>query len=238
MKKIITALCTVLLLLSLSACTIYKPAEPERTITVSGTGSVTVRPDIVSLTYTIKNQGWWIETAVTNNATATTNVIAALKDCGISESDIQTCDYRITQASSNTNGIDILNGNYIVSNTIVVFFHDISNVGKTIDTVANRIGRNSTTLGISSFEYIVSDKTSALRQARTLAIQNAQDAANLLAGASGCKVSEVKAINENYSSTSSTRYMKAAYMEDSVTTPIEAGTVSITSSVTITYSLE
>lgn len=230
MKKIITALCTVLLLLSLSACTIYKPAEPERTITVSGTGSVSVTPDIVSLTFIVKTSEWNVSYAAEKNAANTANVIASLKEAGINSADISTYDYRITQDNSNAYA-----GKYTITNSINVLVRDINETGKIIDAaVKNNIGAN----GITDFEYLVSDKTSALRQARTLAIQNAQDAANLLAGASGCKVSEVKAINENYSSTSSTRYMKAAYMEDSVTTPIEAGTVSITSSVTITYSLE
>lgn len=236
--KTVSAICAALILVS---CTVNKPADPVRTITVSATGSVSVNPDQVSLIYSIKTQSWWIETAVTNNATATTNVIEALKSCGLDEKDICTYDYRITQARSNSNGNDILNGNYLVSNTISVIIRDVSNVGKVIDTVAAKVGRNSTFLGLSSFEYKVSDTTTAKRQARTLAIQNAQDAASLLAGASGCKVDSVMEIREDYITSSSNLqakyFSRASDSVSSPTTPITEGTVTVTSNVTVTYSL-
>ncbi len=239
LKKITKALSLICTGLVFVSCTVNKPAEPVRTITVSGTGSVSVNPDQVSLIYSIRTQNWWIETAVANNANATANVIQALSDCGITGKDISTYDYRITQAHTNNNGNDILNGNYLVSNTISVIIRDISNVGKIIDTVAAKVGRNSTFLGLSSFEYQVSDTTSATRQARTLAIQNAQDAASLLAGASGCKVDSVMEIREDYTSTSSNlrAYKMKEVFADNATTPISEGTVTVTSNVTVTYSL-
>lgn len=235
--KLLSLICAGLIFVS---CTVNKPAETKRTITVSGSGSVSVKPDQVSLIYTVKTQSWWIETAVANNAQATTAVIDALREMGLSDSDIATYDYRISQARSNNGGTDILNGNYVVSNTISVIIRDITNVGKMIDTVANRVGRNSTFLGLSSFEYHVSDTTSAMRQARTLAIQNAQDAASLLAGASGCKVDSVLEIREDYTTTGSNmRFMAKAEMADAtgVTTPITEGSVQVTSNVTVTYSI-
>lgn len=239
-KKIVKSLLLICAGLIFVSCTVNKPAETVRTITVSGSGSVSVKPDQVSLIYSIKTQSWWIETAVANNAQATTNVISALKDMGLDDTDIATYDYRISQGRSNSNGTDILNGNYVVSNTISVIIRDISNVGKIIDTVANRVGRNATFLGLSSFEYQVSDTTSAMRQARTLAIQNAQDAASLLAGASGCKVDSVMEIREDYTTTSSNmRFMAKAEMADTagVSTPITEGSVQVTSNVTVTYSI-
>lgn len=237
-KKIVKSLSLICAGLILSSCTINKPQETVRTITVSGSGSVAVKPDYVSLNYTVKTQNWWIETAVANNATATTNVITALKDSGLDEKDITTYDYRISQIHGNQ---DSLNGNYVVSNTISVIIRDITNVGTIIDTVANRVGRNSTFLGLSSFEYQVSDTTSAMRQARTLAIQNAHDAASLLAGASGCKVDSVMEIREDYTSTSSNlkvkNFSRASDTVSSPTTPITDGTVTITSNVTVTYTI-
>ena len=108
---------------------------------------------------------------------------------------------------------------------------------KVIDAaVKNNTGAN----GITSFEYLVSDKATALREARTLAIKNAQDAASLLAGASGCKVNGVLEIREDYTSASRSNDMmfKAVSMEaGSTPTPIVEGNVTITSNVTIKYEL-
>ena len=110
--------------------------------------------------------------------------------------------------------------------------------GKVIDAaVKNNTGAN----GVTSFEYLVSDKATALREARTLAIKNAQDAAALLAGASGCKVNSVLEIREDYTSAGRSNDMmfKAVSMDaaGALPTPILEGNVTITSNVTVKYEL-
>ena len=172
-------------------------------------------------------------TATASNAINTANTIAAIKDAGIPESDISTYDYSITQDNSHTYA-----GEYTVRNSIAVVIRNIELTGKVIDAaVKNNTGAN----GITSFEYLVSDKATALREARTLAIKNAQDAASLLAGASGCKVNGVLEIREDYTSAGRANDMmfKAVSMEASggTPTPIVEGNVTITSNVTIKYEL-
>ena len=86
---------------------------------------------------------------------------------------------------------------------------------------------------------MVSDRSTALRQARTMAIKDAQDAANLLAGASGCKVGNVLEISENYTSTSrNDGVVLAKAVKSNADTTIEPGKLDITSNVTIKYTIE
>ena len=220
----------------LSSCMIGRPAKeeaPVRSITVSGTGSVSVKPDMVSIKFIVKNTGWNCPQTAEKNAVNTTNTINAIKEAGIPESDISTYDYSITQDNSHTYA-----GEYTVRNTIAVLIRNIDLTGKVIDAaVKNNTGAN----GITSFEYLVSDKATALREARTLAIKNAQDAASLLAGASGCKVNGVLEIREDYTSAGRSNDMlfKAVSMEagSSTPTPIVEGNVTITSNVTVKYEL-
>ena len=91
--------------------------------------------------------------------------------------------------------------------------------------------------GLTGFTYLAEEDTSALRQARTQAIQNAQDAANLLAGASGAKVGTVLEITEGYSTVSQPK-LASTIASNSVATPIVEGTVTVESNVTVRYSLE
>ena len=219
----------------LSSCMIGRPAKeeaPVRSITVSGTGSVSVKPDMVSIKFIIKNTGSNCPQTAEKNAVNTTNTINAIKEAGIPESDISTYDYSITQDNSHTYA-----GEYTVRNTIAVLIRNIDLTGKVIDAaVKNNTGAN----GITSFEYLVSDKATALREARTLAIKNAQDAASLLAGASGCKVNGVLEIREDYTSAGRGNDMmfKAASMNGGSTpTPIVEGNITITSNVTVKYEL-
>lgn len=221
--------------LILSSCVIAKPSkndESKRTITVSGTGDVSVKPDLVSLKFLVKTTDWNVSKAVEKNAINSDYVFKALKDTGVDSSDISTADYQIYQDNSKD-----FPGQYTVKNTIAVIIRNTEITGKVIDAaVKTNTGAN----GLISFEYAVSDKTNAIRQARSLAIQNAQDAASLLAGASGCKVSNVINISENYTTSRSNNDMvfaKAALEDNSVSTNIEAGTVTISSNITVTYEL-
>ena len=220
----------------LSSCVLGRPANeeaPVRSITVSGTGSVSVKPDMVSMKFIVKSTGWNCPQTAERNAINTTNTINAIKEAGIPESDISTYDYSITQDNTHAYA-----GEYTVRNTIAVVIRNIDLTGKVIDAaVKNNTGAN----GITSFEYLVSDKATALREARTLAIKNAQDAASLLAGASGCKVNGVLEIREDYTSAGRGNEMmfKAVSMDSAsgVPTPIVEGNITITSNVTVKYEL-
>ena len=232
-KKIILASAAVSLALSLSSCTINRPAEAQRTITVSGSGSVSVYPDLVSVKFMVRTSGWNIAQTAERNAINTQNAIEAIKQAGVAEADIYTSDYKITQDNSQA-----YPGQYTVKNTISVIIRNPKITGTIIDAA---VKQNTGANGVTDFEYLVSDKSTALRQARTLAIKDAQDAANLLAGASGCKVGNVLEIYENYTSTSrndGVRLYAAKANDGTVTTPIEPGKMDISSNVTIKYNIE
>ena len=230
LKKISSILIIAGVLVLASSCTVNKPEEKVRTITVSGTGIVTLPADQLTVRFLVRTNEWNVNLAREKNAEITTKVIEKIKEAGVIESDITTVDYRITQDNSNT-----YPGKYTVINYVQVLIRDLDNAGNVIDNaVAN--GAN----GLTSFSYSATENPNSLREARTLAVQNAQDAAALIAGASGCKVADVLDIQEGYNPSSYTRASNSAMLKavgNSYTTPIEAGNVEITSTVTITFSL-
>ena len=215
-----------------SSCTINKakPAEQVRTITVTGTGVVTLPADQLTVRFLVRTSEWNVNYARDKNAETTTKVIAKIKEAGVLDNDITTVDYRITQDNSNS-----YPGKYTVVNYVQVLIRDIDNAGTVIDNaVAN--GAN----GLTSFSYSATENPNSVREARTLAVQNAQDAAALIAGASGCKIADVIDIQEGYNPSSYSRSTNSAMLKsagNSYTTPIEAGNVEVTSTVTITFSL-
>ena len=238
MKKSVKSILILILgTVLFSSCMIARPSKeeaPVRSVTVSGSGSVTVKPDMVSLKFVVRNTGWNCPQVAEKNAVNTTNTINAIKEAGISESDISTYDYSITQDNSHA-----YPGEYTARNTIAVIIRNIDITGSVIDAaVKSNTGAN----GITSFEYLCSDKTTALREARTLAIKNAQDAASLLAGASGCKVNSVLEIREDYTSVGRAndmlyKFAVAEASEGGTRTPIVEGNITITSNVTVKYEL-
>ena len=229
-KKITTLIIAAGVVIFASSCTVNKPEEKVRTITVSGTGIVTLPADQLTVRFLVRTSEWNVNLARDKNAEITTKVIEKIKEAGVLDADITTVDYRISQDNSNT-----YPGKYTVVNYVQVLIRDLSNAGNVIDNaVAN--GAN----GLTSFSYSATENPNSLREARTLAVQNAQDAATLIAGASGCKVADVLDIQEGYNPSSYTRASNSAMLKsigNSYTTPIEAGNVEISSTVTITFSL-
>lgn len=216
----------------LSSCMISKPVvqDSPRTITVSGNGKVSVTPDLIILKFSVKTTDWNVSKAVEKNAVNSQFVFDALKNSGVDINDVSTSDYKILQDNSRA-----VPGQYTVTNTISVIIRNTEITGQVIDAaVKSNIGAN----GLTSFDYSISDNSSALRQARTAAIQDAQDAAALLAGASGCKVGKVISINENHSSKSKSSAISFSRASAEANTSILPAEVNITSNVTITYELE
>ena len=229
LKKICSFLILAGVLLLASSCTVNKPEEKVRTITVSGTGVVTLPADQLTVRFLVRTSEWNVNFAREKNAETTTKVIAKIKEAGVLDGDVTTVDYRITQDNSNS-----YPGKYTVVNYVQVLIRDIDNEGTIIDNaVAN--GAN----GLTSFTYSATENPNSVREARTLAVQNAQDAAALIAGASGCKIADVLDIQEGYNPSSYARSNGAAKLmgANSYTTPIEAGSVEVSSTVTITFSL-
>jgi len=219
--------------LLLSSCVVSKPVQSEPapcTITVNGTGSVSLQPDLVYLKFLVRTTDWNVSKAVEKNAANTDFVLKALEQLNVASTDVSTFDYTISQDNSNN-----YPGQYTVRNTIAVVIRNIDITGSVIDAV---IKNNSGANGLTSFRYAVSDKESAIRQARTLAIQNAQDAANLLAGASGCKITGVQTISEFSPSYFDTEEVLLKASDRVTGTQIKEGTVAVSSQVTITYLME
>ena len=82
----------------LSSCMLNRPAKeeaPVRSITVSGSGSVSVKPDMVSIKFIVKQTGWNCPQTAEKTAINTTNTINAIKEAGIPESDISTYEVNI-----------------------------------------------------------------------------------------------------------------------------------------------
>ena len=216
-KKSLSILIATGALILVSSCTINKPQEQVRKITVTGRGVVSLPAEQLSVRFLVRTNEWNVNLARDKNAEITTKVIEKIKEAGVSSDDITTVDYRITQDNSNS-----YPGKYTVVNYIKVLIRDLNNAGNVIDNaVAN--GAN----GLTSFNYSAKD--------------NPNDAASLIAGASGCKIADVLDIQEGYNPSSynksSSNLVAASRAAADFTTPIEAGNVEISSTVTITFSL-
>ena len=240
MKKIILSILAAALLLS--SCTIHQDNYSKRTVSVSGTGSVTVEADTATIILSVITKGKDVSETSAENANKMTAVQDAIKAKGIQKDCISTQNYSVYQEShyDNKSGKQVYD-DYRVTNQIKILVKKIDMAGEIID-LALKSGANQ----LSSLSYGVTDTEIAKKQARSLAIAQAQESANLLAGASGAKLGKVLSISEHADyAYPRARLMKSSALaensdmlfEESAPTPVSGGSSTITISVDAVYQL-
>ncbi len=240
MKKLnLVLVCLAVLLFD--SCTIKTTEVYRRTVSVTGTGSVEVEADNATITLSVITRAKDAGNASRENAEKMTKVQEAVIAAGILKDDISTEHYTIEQETTYTNG-RISYGDYVATNRIKIFVKDLNLTGTVIDA-ALKSGANQ----LSSFQYGITNKDSYVKQARTLAVQNAHDAANLLATTSGAFLGKVLNINEQQGnfgmykvSAMRSNSIEADAMAEvaTVSTPISGGKTTISFTVDAVYELK
>jgi uncharacterized protein YggE len=195
---------------------------------------VTTQPDTASVIVGVNIIDKTLSAAQEKATTAMTDVIAALKEAGIAERDIQTVNYSVNILQNyDSNGNPATIEGFQVTNQVNVTVRDLAALGSILDTVVGK-GANA----IYGISFYIDDPSAAATQARTLAVQDAKKKADELAAAAGMTVGRILSISESYSY-SPMPYMggraEAADMASAV--PIQAGTTAIQIDVQVVYEL-
>lgn len=204
--------------------------EPDRTISVGGTGTVTIVPDVADLRVGVVVQRTKVKDARAAAAVAMQGVIKALRAAGIVERDIQTTTLSLQPIYEYpTNGAPKITG-YELRNGVVATIRDLERLA---DAVDGALVAGGTTLDGISFR--VDDPSGAEAQARTQAMKQARAKADALAGAAGVSIIGVASISEQSSPTPWPVPYAGALRADEAATPILPGTSDITVSVSVVY---
>src|SRR3954468_19640979 len=109
-------------------------STPEHTITVTGTGTTTVSPDIADIRLGVVVNRPTVKDARADAAARMTKVIAALKQLGIADKDIQTTTISLQPTYDyTTNGNPPRITGYSFSNGVVVTVRNLDRAGEVID---------------------------------------------------------------------------------------------------------
>lgn len=201
MKKVILICAAALLFAS---CSMKQINYAQRTVEVSGTGTVTLEADSATIRAAVITRAGDVLDAAKENAQKMNAIQQALNENGLKSENISTENFNVYQETNyNTRTQENVPGDYRVTNEILVTVKDISKIGDFVD-LCLKSGANS----LSSITYGVSDPQTAEKQARTLAIKQAQENANLLAGASGAHLGKVLQIRETSSPLPVSNFMK------------------------------
>jgi hypothetical protein len=210
--------------------------EQQSGIWVTGTGSVTVTPDIVNLNLGVRSQETTVAAARAKAATAMNQIMSVLKANNIADKDIQTVQFNISPVYNynNTTGQNTIVG-YSVNNIVNVKIRNLNNVGKIIDAVADAGGDLTV---INSISFSVDNPEQYYTEARQKAMTDAQTKAQQLATLGGVNLGKPIYVTESSTAPSQIYYTKTAgAAEIDTSTQISAGETKITINVSATYSI-
>jgi uncharacterized protein len=181
----------VLFVLFVSALALVPAQATEKLVTVTGEATVAVAPDTAMIRLGVGTQEKTAREASEANARQMTAVIAAIKDTGVADRDIQTSRLSLQpQYDPNKSGTARLTG-FQASNQVTVRIRDIDKLPTVLDR-AITAGANE----MSGIEFVVSEQSKLLDQTRDDAIADARRKADLYAKAAGAKLGSVVSITE------------------------------------------
>ena len=205
------------------------------TISVSGTGKITVKPTIARISFGVFTHDDKSSVAQANNDAIMAKISGALKAAGIKDEDIQTTGYSLQPHYTwdKTTEKSVLDG-YDMKHSMSVTVRTIKDAGKFVGIIADN-GANT----VDGIAFDVDDAT--LEQTKLtaldLAMANARKKADVVAKAAGRTILSVQTVVVN--DASSTPYpiyrnSVTAGAAESVA-PVEAGSLDIQVNVSVVY---
>ncbi|MEW5962483.1 MAG: SIMPL domain-containing protein [Pseudomonadota bacterium] len=227
------ALASAVALLLDAGATRAEEKAMQRTVTVSASGQVAVKPDLARISTGVTTEAATAREAMSRNSEAMGKLIAGLKSAGVAAEDIQTSELAVGPRYSNPrDGKAPSIIGYQVTNQVRIAARDLARLGEVLDQLVS-LGANQ--IGGLSFE--ASTAETARDEARRQAVANALRRAKLYAEAAGAKVGQVLTISEETAHVVP-RGMAMARAASAEAAPIEEGVLQLEARVTITYALE
>lgn len=216
-------------------------APGNSVLTLTADGKSTVVPDIAQFSAGVTTQGKTAAAALAQNAARMNAVIAALKQAGIAERDIQTSNLSIgpiytpqRPLPDGTEQPPRITG-YQASNQVSVRQRKVAELGRVIDTLV-AAGASD----ISGPTFQIDQPDGAQDEARIAAMKKARARAELYARAAGLRVVRILTMAESggWSPPMPMMYGRAeAMMAKAAPSPVAAGELDVSASVTVTFEL-
>jgi uncharacterized protein YggE len=197
-------------------------------ITVVGTGSADVVPDVADWSFGVHSQAGTASEALSANASAMKNVLAALAGAGISKKDVQTTEVSLYPETAD-DGRTVTG--YSASSTVTATVRKLGEAGKVVDA-AVRAGASD----VYGPNLHPSDTDEAYGEAVDKAFDDARAHAEAIAAKAGVSLDAPIAIVEGggYAPGPVTAYDRAAAAE---VAPVEPGTQQVSASLTVTFAI-
>jgi uncharacterized protein YggE len=202
------------------------------TITVTGTGKVTVVPDVARVNVGFTSTQPSVKAARSTAAATMTQVIAAIKALGIADADVRTVGLNLYPQYANNSANKIVG--YQISEQLQVTVRDLDKVGDVVDVATSKGATD-----VSGISFELADPDTATNQARAGAVAAARTSAEAMARAGNVSLGAVVAMTDVNVSAPYPMFMATAgkAADSSVATPVQPGTQDVTAQVTVVFAI-
>ena len=232
-QGLMLAFCAVVGVAS-SAAPARAQAPPARVV-VSGEGKVNVIPDLAQVRSGVTTNAKNVKEAVESNSRIMAAIITALTEGGIAQKDIQTAQFSIQPVySSQDQHSESKLTAYRVSNQVIAKIRHIDKLGDVLERLAAAGATD-----VWNIDFMVSDPSKALDEARETAIADARRKAEVFARAAGVTLGRVVTIEEEGAAAEplSMRNRPMAAARDAAAVPIASGENTVRAVVTVGFDL-
>lgn len=218
-----------------------QPAPPPRdnpfpdTVSVVGSGRVTMVPDRVSFTIGVETIAPSVDDAVSQNNQKVARILAALKKGGAADKEIRTSNFSIYPQQHYEEGKPPQITGYQTTNSITVTKMNPADAGKLLQA-AIAAGANNA----SGLSFLVSEDSKPRLSGLQRAFEDARSRAQALASASGRTLGRAVTISEGSVPFSPPRPMMAmeAKVAQSADVPVQPGSEELQFSVSVIFELK
>ena len=226
-----TALAAVALAAALLTAPALAQVIPPAAISVTGEATVSVPPDLAEIDGGVTSEAKTAREASEANNAAMGKVLQALKGAGIEEKDIRTSRLSLQpQSAPNRSGPSAIAG-YRASNRVTVRVRDVTKVAGVIDTL---VGAGANEIG--GINFVVSQASKLLDEARERAVADARRKAEIYARAAGVTLGAPLSISEEGNSAPVPYRRMAAGM--AVSAPVAQGEETLQVTVSVSWAIK
>lgn len=207
-----------------------------RTISVNGEGRVSLAPDVVMMSVGVDERNEDLNAAQVAAAEKMDAIIASLRGNGVAEADIQTGNYSIYADRDYSRNDQPIIG-YVVSHTVTAKIRDLDSAGVVISTAIDAGANN-----VGGIWFALDDPSEAIKQARELAMADAEAKATDLARLANATLGTIQVVSEGFSpSAPAVPFGEAGYAADDATRssapPINPGQTEVILTIYVTYAI-
>ena len=210
-----------------------KKNKNEGSITVSGTGRVSVQPDVADLRLGVNVSRATVDEARNEAAAKMAAILEAVTKAGVAKKDVRTSMLSVQPRYEYRDNEPPRLAGYELANVVDV---TVRNLGKLGDVVDGTLKAGATSM--DSLNFRLDHPAPAEKQARMLAMAEARSRADVLAEAAGIAITGVSDVTEGGGLQPPRPYAKAERMmamAADASTPVETGSLEIAVTVSVTY---